>query len=239
MFCENCGREMREGAEFCTSCGARRPQNAGSGGGNMTAYSQYPSGNNASHYNGVPQNQRRETQNSSNNAGYYTNNSQYVRSSRDDGYRDRAMRAGAPHIGVSFSEAIRLFFKNYANFNGRASRSEFWWVILAEVIFFTVLDTILMICMAGVTEQQVNSAAFYLTGIIGILMTLAILALLVPHLALIVRRLHDTGKAWYWLFMAFIPAAGFVIMIVFYCSDSDADNQWGYGPRRRYRDMNR
>lgn len=237
MFCENCGRELREGAEFCTSCGAKRPQTAGSGGGNLTAYPQYPSNSNANHYNGVPQGQRREVQYPGNNANYYANNTQYARPPRSSNYRDSVMRAGAPHIGVSFTEAIRLFFKNYVNFSGRASRSEFWWVILAESLLYSVLYFFMMIC--GASLEQGSSVGATIFVLISLLFGLLFFALIVPQLALIVRRLHDTGKAWYWLFMLLIPAAGPIIMIVFYCTDSGADNQWGYGPRRRYRDMDR
>ena len=241
MFCENCGRELREGAEFCTSCGAKRPQTAGNRGGNLTSYPQYPSNSNANHYNGVPQGQRREAQYPGNNANYYDNNAQYARPARSSNYRDSVMRAGAPHIGASFPEAISLFFKNYANFKGRASRSEFWWVALAEFLFYSVLFSIMTGSMMAniVSFEMGDMSGLGATFFVETLITVALFGLLVPNLALIVRRLHDIGKEWYWLFMVFIPAAGPIIMIVFYCTDSDADNQWGYGPRRRYRDMNR
>lgn len=104
---------------------------------------------------------------------------------------------------VGFVEAIKLLFKNYANFTGRTTKSEYWWAFL-----FLWL---------------VNFVATYIPVVGGIIS----LALLIPNLSLNIRRLHDIGKSWVWLLMGLIPLAGFIILIVYYCKDSDGDNQWG------------
>ena len=104
---------------------------------------------------------------------------------------------------TSFSEAIKLVFKNYANFTGRSTKSEFWWGFLFLWI--------------------VNLAASFIP-VIG---TLISLALFIPNLSLCIRRLHDIGKAWTWILLGLIPLAGVIILIVLYCKDSDGDNQWG------------
>ncbi len=106
---------------------------------------------------------------------------------------------GPAHNGsVSFGEAVKLFFKNYVNFTGRASKSEFWWGYL---FYFLISLTYVGI----------------LVGMIG-------------ALSLCIRRLHDIGKSWVWYLMGLIPYAGAIILIIYYCKDSDGDNQWGPGP---------
>lgn len=104
---------------------------------------------------------------------------------------------------TSFSEAIKLVFKNYANFTGRATKSEFWWGFL----FLWIVN--------------------FATSFIPVLGTLISLALFIPNLSLCIRRLHDIGKAWTWILMGLIPLAGIIILIVLYCKDSVGDNQWG------------
>ncbi len=104
---------------------------------------------------------------------------------------------------VGFVEAIKRLFQNYANFTGRATRSEYWWAFL-------------FLCL-------VNFVAAYIPIVSGLIS----LALLIPNLSLNIRRLHDIGKSWVWILMGLIPLAGFIILIVYYCKESDGDNQWG------------
>lgn len=108
---------------------------------------------------------------------------------------------------VSFGEAIKLFFVNYVNFTGRSTVSEYWWAFL--------FNFLVSLCTAWIP-------------VVGQLISFG---LLLPGLALGIRRLHDTGKAWYYMFMGLIPLAGFIILIIQYCKESDADNQWGPAPR--------
>ena len=107
---------------------------------------------------------------------------------------------------VGFGEAIKLFFTNYANFSGRASKSEFWWAFLFNVIISLV------------------------SGLIPILGALVGLAMIVPGISLCVRRLHDIGKPGTYWFMGLIPVAGGIILLIQFLKDSVGDNQWGPGP---------
>ncbi|MGN1172458.1 MAG: DUF805 domain-containing protein [Muribaculaceae bacterium] len=103
---------------------------------------------------------------------------------------------------VSFGEAISRAFNNYANFNGRASRSEYWWFALFNFIL----------------------------GCIPFVNILAGLALLIPSLALGARRLHDTGRSGWWLLLALIPF-GAIVLLVFFCQDSQPmPNEYGPVP---------
>ncbi len=109
---------------------------------------------------------------------------------------------GSPK-NVSFGEAIKLFFVNYANFTGRSTVSEYWYAYL--------FNFLVSLC----------------TSWIPVLGGLISLGLLVPGLAVGVRRLHDTGKSWLYMLMGLIPLAGFIILIIQYCKKSDDDNKWG------------
>lgn len=105
-----------------------------------------------------------------------------------------------PWYGISFPQAIVRFFKKYATFSGRASRSEYWWTFLFLIlvqIAFNLLDAI-----AGGS------------GFITTLSGLWSLAVLVPTLAISVRRLHDTDKAGPWLFLPYgLIVAGYIFAI--------------------------
>ncbi|GLI86343.1 membrane protein [Rossellomorea marisflavi] len=114
--------------------------------------------------------------------------------------------------------------KQYADFSGRARRQEFWMYMLFYSIFGIILYGVAVIGMA------MQSEGIILLGMgIYILYTLA---LLVPTLAITVRRLHDTGRSGFWYFIGFVPLVGGIILIVFCCLDSEnGNNQWGSNPK--------
>lgn len=121
-------------------------------------------------------------------------------------YNSTAGTYAEPHHGyVGFGQAIVLFFKNYVNFTGRASKSEYWWAFLF---------------------QSIAAMVVYIP-IIG---WLAWLALLLPNISLSIRRLHDTGRSWVHYLFGLIPFAGVIILITLFLKPSDYDNQWGPGP---------
>lgn len=116
---------------------------------------------------------------------------------------------------MSFTDAIQSCFNNYANFNGRARRSEYWYFFL----FYAVISIVL-------SALARNSSIFsFISGIVS-------LALLIPNLAVSVRRLHDIGRSgWYYL-ISFIPVIGQIIMIVWFCQDSvPGTNMYGMNPK--------
>ncbi|MFN2746778.1 MULTISPECIES: DUF805 domain-containing protein [Bacillus] len=133
--------------------------------------------------------------------------------------------------------------KNYADFEGRARRKEYWMFCLFNaLICFTlfILSIIIVgILTAGITTAagfdgyQVGYVAGYGGGMLGyILIILYQLAVLVPSLAVGVRRLHDIGKSGWWIFIGFIPLVGAIILLIFYCQDSEKnDNQYGVNPK--------
>ena len=93
-------------------------------------------------------------------------------------------------------------FKNYANFKGRTSRRDFWISVLMIIIIFSV-PVVLMRILSG-TPRLIVSIVFGLLE----------LAILVPYFAMIVRRIRDTGKPWYYVFYFCIPLAGIIILLI-------------------------
>ena len=110
----------------------------------------------------------------------------------------------------------RVVLEKYAEFTGRARRSEYWWFTLANVIVMLVLA--LLIAVADIF--------WVLYAIYG-------LALIVPSIAVTIRRLHDTDKSGWWILIALVPFVGGIILLVFMCIDSTpGTNQWG--PSEKY-----
>ena len=101
--------------------------------------------------------------------------------------------------------------KNYANFTGRARRKEFW--------FFTLVQFIILI-IAQIIDSVIGTEF--------VLYALIVLALLIPSLAVSVRRLHDLSKSGWWYLIALIPLIGAIILIIWFATETKAEvNQWG------------
>ena len=119
---------------------------------------------------------------------------------------------------VNIVDAVKLFFSNYVNFRGRSTRSEYWWVILASVIFGFVLGFIggIMTAAKGGEPSTLFTVIFWLVALV----------LFLPSISLCIRRLHDVGKSGWFLLLALLPIVNFYL-IYLYCQPSDGSNQWG------------
>lgn len=117
---------------------------------------------------------------------------------------------------LSFGEAIqRAFTVNYCNFEGRSSRSEYWWVIL----FGTIVS-----CAISILFFWSDTLEYIVNGIVG-------LFFLLPVLGLSVRRMHDTGRSGWWFLVNFIPVVGWIIFVFLAVQDSQPmPNKWGNVP---------
>jgi uncharacterized membrane protein YhaH (DUF805 family) len=120
---------------------------------------------------------------------------------------------------MAFPDAVKICFNKYVDFSGRARRSEYWWWFL-----FTVLVSIVASIIDSILGTRNGSG----TGVIG---GLADLALLLPSLAVGARRLHDTGRSGFWLFLWLLPCIGWIILIIFFVMDSQGDNKYGPSPK--------
>ena len=110
--------------------------------------------------------------------------------------------------------------KKYAVFSGRARRKEYWMFVLVNVIITFVLGFI-----DGIVGTTLGND-------MGLLSTLYTVAVLLPSLAVGVRRLHDTGRSGWWLLIALVPIIGAIVLLVFWVQDSQAgDNQYGPNPK--------
>lgn len=110
--------------------------------------------------------------------------------------------------------------KKYAVFNGRARRKEYWMFTLINVLISFVLGFIEG--AMGLTDKRG-------WGPLGALYTLAVL---IPGIAVSVRRLHDTGRSGWWLLIALIPCIGAIVLLIFMVQDSDpGENQYGPNPK--------
>lgn len=125
-----------------------------------------------------------------------------------------ALQSG--HLG--FVDAIKYFFKNYANFNGRATRSAYWYAYLGVTIAGNILGAI------GSGYSDIGS---YQQGPLGYIVSIGCF---VPGLAIATRRLHDTGRSGKALLWVLLPVIGWIMLIVWLASAGEPrDNQ--YGPR--------
>lgn len=127
---------------------------------------------------------------------------------------------------MSFGEAVRSFWSNYATFRGRSRRSEYWWIQLFLVLTNLAVAAVDLALMNGDIDRFIANGGGGIVGLIWILVTI------VPALAVLVRRLHDTGKSGWWVLIGFVPFVGTIVLFVFSVLDSDAgDNKYGESPK--------
>jgi uncharacterized membrane protein YhaH (DUF805 family) len=118
---------------------------------------------------------------------------------------------------MGFTQAVRTCLTKYANFQGRAQRSEYWYFVLAYCLLLLVVAVIALMLGGG--------------RIILPVMGLVFLGIFLPSLAAQVRRLHDTNASGWWILLAFIPYVGGVIMLVWFClPGTKGENRFGPDP---------
>ena len=111
--------------------------------------------------------------------------------------------------------------KKYAVFSGRARRSEFW--------FFTLFNAIALIVLS-IIDYAIGT--YDVQNSIGILGGIYSLAVLIPSIAVTVRRLHDISRSGWWVLIAFVPIIGGIILLVFTVLDSKPEaNVYGVSPK--------
>jgi uncharacterized membrane protein YhaH (DUF805 family) len=111
--------------------------------------------------------------------------------------------------------------KKYAVFTGRARRKEYWYYYLINTLIYIVLSLI-----------DVLTGTFNADLSIGLLNGIYTLAVLIPSIAVTVRRLHDTNRSGWWLLIGVIPIIGGIVLIVFLASNSNPEeNQYGPNPK--------
>jgi uncharacterized membrane protein YhaH (DUF805 family) len=123
--------------------------------------------------------------------------------------------ASSPADPNAFWGAVRACMAKYAGFTGRARRPEFWWFMLFGVL-------------GGLATGTVDVVLFGLGTEVSPINSLFSLALLLPSLAVGVRRLHDTGRTGWWQLIHLLPVVGQIVLIVFWCQRGpDGPNRFG------------
>ena len=114
---------------------------------------------------------------------------------------------------MGFMEAVKSCFRRYVDFQGRSPRSEYWWFVLFYLIVYIVLIAL--------------SAA---VPILGILLLIFVLGIILPLLAVSIRRLHDLDKSGWWILISFIPVVGLILLYWYCLKGTDGDNTFGQDP---------
>ena len=117
---------------------------------------------------------------------------------------------------ISFGQAVKSFYAKYFDFKSRSRRSEYWWAMLYEdIILFFIFGIFLLSPFLGV-----------------LLFFLGIFLIVIPDLAVTVRRLHDVNHSGWLVLLVFIPLIGSLIIAGFCLKDSSKrENQWGVSPK--------
>lgn len=116
---------------------------------------------------------------------------------------------------------LKVVRDNYANFNGRARRKEYWMFVLANLLIGVVFGIL----------GQIASLFSYISGLIS-------LALLIPGIAVAVRRLHDTNKSGWFLLLALIPFVNLYLIYLLVIEGDKGPNQYGPDPKAEENGIN-
>lgn len=118
---------------------------------------------------------------------------------------------------------VRAITKNYANFSGRARRKEYWGFVLFNMLISVIYSLLSFIFQSSELLILILSV---ITMVVG-------LALLIPGIAVTVRRLHDTDRSGWWYFLFLLPVLGVLVLLVFFCIEgTKGDNRFGANPKQ-------
>ncbi|MFN8156617.1 MAG: DUF805 domain-containing protein [Candidatus Nanopelagicales bacterium] len=148
------------------------------------------------------------------------------------------MYGGAPQ--VTFVEAIKLGFKKYARFEGRATRAEYWWWYLFTALVVGVFYVLLFIVIGiaagtsstsvsadGTSSTQLSGGSGALFAVVGLVFAVVVLALFIPTISVLVRRLHDTDKSGWWYWIGLVPFGGIVLLVFMVLESTPGPNRFG------------
>ncbi len=143
---------------------------------------------------------------------------------------------------IGFVDAVKMFFRRYTDFQGRSARAEYWWVVLFQLLAYIIFGTLFIILGGGfeAIDGAIDGGGALPAGasIIGGIVLLFMLAVLIPNIALAVRRFHDLNQTG-WLYLVFvivgiIPLIGILAslgMIIWFCiRGTVGPNKYGEDP---------
>ncbi|EPJ0398923.1 DUF805 domain-containing protein [Providencia rettgeri] len=115
---------------------------------------------------------------------------------------------------------------NYANFNGRARRKEYW--------MFTLINFIIILVLYLIIDASIDHYTGEIDGLGNLALVLAVIycvAIFIPSLAVTVRRLHDIDKSGWWYLISFIPFGGLIIFVFTCLNGTPGNNRFGPNPK--------
>ena len=136
---------------------------------------------------------------------------------------------------MNFIQSISICMRKYVTFSGRATRSEFWWFYLFTVLVNLVATSQASSFVPDLLDGQdmtENESSYFLNNFFFLyLSTITSLILLLPSLAVAVRRLHDVGRSGWWILIAF-TVIGIIPLLIWYVKDTkDEENVYGPNPK--------
>lgn len=133
--------------------------------------------------------------------------------------------------------------RNYADFKGRSRRSEFWFFALYNVLVLIAFKLAYVISIGAGTSAMKHKSpdgippmqgvgAIALALVICLAFVVYVLGVIIPSLAVTIRRLHDSGRRAWWLILGFIPVVGAIILLIFlFLGSKPAENRYGPSPK--------
>jgi len=113
---------------------------------------------------------------------------------------------------MNFTESVQTCYKKFFDFSGRASKSEYWWFQLFQIIIYIL--------------------AFIFQGDLALLFSIVVIANLIPLYAAAVRRIHDSNKSGWFVLLSFIPIIGLFVFILLIQDGSKGKNRFGAKPKK-------
>ncbi|MBE1876813.1 DUF805 domain-containing protein [Myceligenerans pegani] len=138
---------------------------------------------------------------------------------------------------MSFMESIRTVLSKYADFNGRARLSEYWWYALAYTVVILLVEAIFVFPaigqMSAATATDPTATTVPPMMVVGyVIVSIIALGLFLPSLAVSVRRLHDSDKSGFFILLGLIPFVGPIIVLVLMALPGTAgQNRFGPDPK--------
>ena len=138
---------------------------------------------------------------------------------------------------MNFIQSISTCMRKYVTFSGRAIRSEFWWfylfTVLVNLVATSQASSFLPTLLDG-QDMTENESSYFLNNFFFLyLSTITSLILLLPSLAVAVRRLHDVGRSGWWILIAF-TVIGIIPLLIWYVTDTkDEENVYGPNPKTK------
>lgn len=119
-------------------------------------------------------------------------------------------------------EAYKKFWKGYVDFEGRSTRSDYWFAYLANMLIVVAFDVLFWVFL-GMASATDSSFLAVISFILLLILFAYGIAAFLPGIAVTVRRLRDAGYNWPYIFVPFIPVVGFIIYIVLLCKPTKVE----------------